>query len=212
MKKRAILIGILMCLLMNCQKAPAQSQEVTQLLLNIEKLIQFKQILSDMKKGYEILNGGYTTIKDLSKGNFTLHQTFLDGLLQVSPTVKNYKRVADIIRYQGLLLKEYKSAYARFSREGSFTPSELTYLKQVYKRLFKQSLKNLDELTTVLTAGKLRMSDDERLKAIDRIYADMEDKLEFLRHFNNKTTVLVIQRAREQKDVHTLESLSGINN
>jgi hypothetical protein len=51
----------------------AQSQEMQQLILNIEKLAQFKQILADMKKGYQILNGGYKAVKDLSKGNFNLH-------------------------------------------------------------------------------------------------------------------------------------------
>ena len=86
----------------------AQTDEIAQLLLNVEKLAQFKQILSDMKKGYEILNGGYNTIKDLSQGNFSLHKTFLDALMEVSPTVKKYKRVADIINYQVILVKEYK--------------------------------------------------------------------------------------------------------
>ncbi len=65
--------------------------------------------------------------------------------------------------------------------------------------MFKESLQNLDDLATVLTANKLRMSDDERLKAIDGIFADMEDKLEFLRYFNNKATVLAIQRARNTR-------------
>jgi len=42
-------------------------------------------------------------------------------------------------------------------------------------------VKNLDELAMVITAGKLRMSDDERLQAIDRIYASIEDQFSFLR-------------------------------
>ncbi len=41
-------------------RATAQSNEVTQLLLNVEKLTQFKQILSDMKKGYQILSKATT--------------------------------------------------------------------------------------------------------------------------------------------------------
>ncbi|RNL88553.1 TerB family tellurite resistance protein [Sinomicrobium pectinilyticum] len=193
-------------------RATAQSNEVTQLLLNVEKLTQFKQILSDMKKGYQILSKGYNTIRDLSQGNFTLHQVFLDELMRVSPTVRNYKRVADIIRYQGLLVKEYKAAFSRFQKDGNFNPEELAYLKKVYDRLFKESLQNLDDLATVLTANKLRMSDDERLKAIDGIFADMEDKLEFLRYFNNKTMVLAIQKAREQQDIRTLELIYGVHN
>ena len=45
----------------------AQSKEVQQLLLDIEKLAQFKQILTDLKKGYQIVSTGYSTIKNLSE-------------------------------------------------------------------------------------------------------------------------------------------------
>ncbi|MFK4985512.1 hypothetical protein ACI4B7_27170, partial [Klebsiella pneumoniae] len=72
----------------------AQSDEVQQLLLNIEKLAQFKKILKNMKNGYQIIFKGYTAVKDISQGNFNLHKTFLDGLMQVSPAVKKYKRIA----------------------------------------------------------------------------------------------------------------------
>src|SRR5689334_17359441 len=88
-------------------RANGQAQEVQQLLLNVEKLAQLKSILADLKKGYEIVSTGYSTIKNLSEGNFNLHQAFLDGLLQVSPTVRNYRRIADIIRSQISLVKEY---------------------------------------------------------------------------------------------------------
>jgi hypothetical protein len=59
----------------------AQSDEVQQLLLNIEKLAQFKKILKNMKNGYQIIFKGYTAVKDTSQGNFNLHKTFLDGLM-----------------------------------------------------------------------------------------------------------------------------------
>lgn len=212
MKKLILILGIALFSLALANKAMAQTDEIAQLLLNVEKLAQFKQILSDMKKGYKILNGGYNTIKDLSQGNFSLHKTFLDALMEVSPTVKNYKRVADIINYQVILVKEYKSAFNRFKRDNNFNEQELAYLGRVYENLFKQSLNNLDDLVTIITANKLRMSDDERLKAIDKIFADMQDKLLFLRHFNNNTTVLAVQRAKERNDANTMRLIYGINN
>lgn len=210
MTRKMICTAILFVGLLVPPKLTAQSNELVQLTLNIEKLAQFRQILSDMKKGYQILSTGYNAVKDLSQGNFTLHQVFLDGLMQVSPTVRDYKRVADIIRYQGYLVKEYKAAYSRFRKDGNFKTDELQYLSRVYNRLFNGSMQNLDDLITVLTANKLRMSDDQRLEYIDDIFSDMEDKLEFLRHFNDRTTVLAIQRAREKKDISTLELIYGL--
>ena len=211
MKKLVILI-LMVFLVFVSDQANAQSAEIQQLILNIEKLSQFKKILSDMKKGYELLSGGYKTVKDMSEGNFNLHKTFLDALMQVSPVVKNYKRVGDIVNFQMLLVRESKNGLNRFIKSDSFTPNEIKYFEKVYGNLLSQSLRNLDELTMVITADKLRMSDDERLQAIDEIYLQMQDKLLFLRDFNKSSSVLVLQRAKEAKDVYASKELQELKN
>ena len=190
-------------------KVVAQSTEIQQLLLNVEKLAQLKKILSNMKKGYEIVSTGYNTIKDISKRNFNIHQAFLDGLIQVSPAVRKYKKIAEIISYQTQLVKEYKSAFRRFDASNLFNTNEIRYMDNVYTNLFNKSLQNLEELTMVITAGKLRMSDDERINAIDRIYNDIADKLVFLRTFNKENNVLAIQRGREMVDTKVSKKLNG---
>lgn len=198
-------VGILVCLVtLSGAKANAQSFEVQQLLLNWEKLTQMKNILSDMKKGYEIISHGYNSVKNIASGNFNLHETFIDGLLLVNPEIKKYKRVADIIAYQKDILSEYKSAYSRFKNADTFNQKELDYLGKVYKQLNNQSIDNLDELTTILTSSKLRMSDDERLQAIDRIFEDTEDKLQFLRSFNKQASILSLQRLKDKSDIRGL--------
>ncbi|WP_345954636.1 TerB family tellurite resistance protein [Mucilaginibacter sp. PAMB04168] len=185
----------------------AQSQEIQQLLLNVEKLTQFKAILSDMQRGYTILNEGYGQVKDLTQGNFSLHQVFLDGLLQVNPEIRKYARVADLLADQASILSEYKKAKSRFAGSGRFNAAELDYLTQVYAGLTKAALRNLNELADVVTASKLRMSDDERLRAIDRLYADTHDQLQFLRSFNRRTSLLQMQRQNEQNDIDHLKKL-----
>lgn len=181
--------------------ASAQTQEVKQLLLNVEKLSQLKNILSDMKSGYEIVSKGYNAVKDISEGNFKLHEVFLDGLMLVSPEVKKYRRVADIISYQKNIISEYKSAFRRFNASENFNVAELAYLDKVYGQLLDQSVDNLDELVMVITSAKLRMSDDERLQAIDRIFLDVQDKLIFLRDFNSKATSLSLAREKQKSDL-----------
>lgn len=205
------ILAIFVCI-SSAKVAKAQVQEMQQLILDIEKLTQLKGILSDMKTGYQIYQQGYGSISQLSKGNFDLHSVYLNGLLSINPTVKNYGRVADIITQQVSLVSEYKSAYRQFRQSGSFNASELNYMNNVYTQLVNQSLQNLDDLTNVLTAGKLRMSDDERMRAIDRIYASSTDKLQFLRHFNRQGILLNIQRSKDVGDTRTVKQLYGINN
>ena len=207
---KSLIIFLLLTIQISSNALFAQSTEAQQLLLNVEKLAQLKKILSNMKKGYEIVSTGYNTIKDISKGNFNLHDAFLNALLQVSPRVRKYKRVADIITCQSQIVKEYKSAFNRFKSTNLFNSSEITYMEDVYKNLFNKSLQNLDELGIVITAGKLRMSDDERIAAIDRIYKDISDKLVFLRGFNNESSVLAVQRGKELVDTKLSEKLNGL--
>jgi hypothetical protein len=188
-----------------------QTQEATQLLLNYEKLKQLEEILDNMYKGYKILSQGYNRIKDIAEGNYSLHHVFLDGLLQVSPVVRNYRKIPEIVNYQLRMVAEQRDAYMRFRDDANLTESEISYLSEVYGQLITESLKNLEALTMVITASKLRMNDDERLAAIDRIHADMEDKLVFLRDFNNSTQLLIIQRAKERSGITTLRKLNDVN-
>jgi hypothetical protein len=189
----------------------SQSDEAKQLLLDVEKLTQMKQILKDLYKGYEIVSKGYNRIKDISQGNFNLHQAFLDALMQVSPAVKKYKRVADIISAQSMLVKEYKNAFKRFKGSNLFNDREINYMAGVYSSLFNKSLECLDELLMVITANKLRMSDAERFAAIDRIFDDIQDKLSFLRTFNRSTTTLAVQRGKESIDIKMSQQLYNVH-
>jgi hypothetical protein len=131
--------------------------------------------------------------------------------MEVSPAVKKYKRIADIIALQGTIVKEYKSAFSRFIKINLFNEKEINYMSEVYKNLFDKSVQSLDELLMVITANTLRMSDDERFTAIDRIFKDMEDKLSFLRNFNRSTTVFAMQRGKETIDTKMSQQLYGVH-
>jgi len=191
-------------------RVSAQEFEIQQLLLNVEKLAQLKSILQKMYDGYEVISKGYQTIKNISEGNFNIHDVFLESLLAVRPAVQKYKRVADIVQYQIQIVKEYQASYSYFKNDKNFTPSEIDYISRVYANLFNQSVNNLDDLLMVVTAGKLRMSDDERIKAIDGIYDSIVEQLGFLRSFNSNAYVLSLQRTKEKKEVDLSRILYGI--
>jgi hypothetical protein len=208
--KRIRRYGLVVWLMCLCGLgASAQSHEAKQLMLNVEKLSQLKNILSDMKKGYTVVSQGYSKVKDIASGNFSLHEVFLDGLMAVSPEVKKYRRVADIISAQKTIVSEYRAALGAFRGADVFNVSELDYLGNVYASLFDASLQNLEDLAMVITSSKLRMSDEERLRAIDRIFLDVSDKLEFLRDFNQGAVVLFNQKQKEKREIGQLKTYYG---
>ena len=212
MKKTTIVLSFLLfaAIIPNWVQAQSIAQELEQLQLDYQKLAGLKSILKQMYQGYEIVDKGYSAVKDVSKGNFTLHEAFLDGLMVVSPTVRKYPRVADIINDQAELVSEYRSAYGSFKQDPHFNPDEISYMTDVYDHLVSSSLSNLNTLTTIMSDNKLRMTDNERLQAIDRVSAAGHDQLTFLRQFNTNTQTVAIQRAQQANDQQTLKKLYGI--
>jgi hypothetical protein len=212
MKRKIKILTLLTLICSGCCKTQAQSFEIQQLILDWEKLMQLKGIYKDAIKGYDILSAGYKAVSDISQGNFDLHKLFLDGLLKASPVVRKYQKVNDIINCELQIIAEYGKAFNRFKSDKNFSPDEIIYISKVYNNLINESVKGLSDLTSVITDGVLRASDDERLSAIDGLDREMQNRLSFLRYFNNNTTVLALQRAREKNDANTIKNIYGIKN
>lgn len=209
--KKLILLMFTLTITLYANLLRGQSHETQQLILNWEKLQTLEKMLDNMYMGYKILDKGYNTIKKIAEGDYSIHQAFLDGLMAVNPSVRNYKRIPFIIEYQKLLIAEYKRAWSRFKNDPNLTIDEIFYIESVYKFIIQASVRNLDDLAMIITATKLRMSDDERMRAIDNIFYDMENRMVFLRGFNNDTRLLAIQRAFANNDQQSVKKLYGTN-
>jgi hypothetical protein len=184
---------------------------IEQLALDYQKLAGLKNILGQLYNGYGVLTKGYGAVKSVAQGNFSLHEAFLDGLYLVSPAVRKYPRVSDIINDQAALVREYKQAYGSFRQDKHFSPGELDYMLKVYNNLLSASLKNINDLAMVVTESQLRMSDAERLTAIDRIYLESHNELSYLRKYNDQAAQMSGLRARTEADRQGVKSMYGIN-
>ena len=54
------------------------------------------------------------------------------------------------------------------------------------------------------------MKDDERLKRIDDLYTDMQDKYSFAKYFQSSVQTLAFSRAKGINDINTSKLLYGI--
>lgn len=212
--KIALTLLLLLQLLILCP-APSRAQSVAQCLrqlaLDYQKLSGLKSMLRQMYTGYAVLRQGYLAVGAVSRGNYQLHEAFLDGLLIASPTIRADPRAAGIIEDQRQLMHEYAAGWSAFRHDQHFNPEELSYLLAVYHNLISQSLQNLNDLSLVLSDGKLRMSDAERLAAIDRIYQQSHDQLSFLRSFNDRNRRLALFRAAANEDRLAVKTLYDTN-
>ena len=198
---------IILCLLGSGSVAVAQSYELQRLILDIQKLEEIKKTLSGLYKSYEILEKGYTAIREISKGSFQLHNAFLGSLREASPPVKKYYKVSQIIARQLEVVHLSRSALHRYEGSDLLSGAEQDFLTNVYGKIINRSFENLGSLLDVLGAGTLRMSDAERLSAIDRIDRDTGQQLSDARWFTRQSLGLTSARQAEAGD---LESVRGL--
>ena len=187
-------------------------QKKTQKKYLIEQIVAFKIYLGYVQKGYSIARKGLTTIGNIKKGDFSLHNDFLSSFKSVNPTIRNYSKVPDIVAFQVKIIQSYKSTYKYVQSISLYSPAEIDFIYRVFSNLIDNSSNDLDELITVVTANELEMKDDERLKRIDAIYASIQDKYAFAKNFGDEAKVLAVQKAKDKNNLETSRKLYGIKN
>ncbi|HET6253283.1 MAG TPA: TerB family tellurite resistance protein [Puia sp.] len=192
------------------------AQSIADLLIQLEldeqKLSSMKNTLQEMYQGYTELKQGYTRIRDIAKDNFNLHAVFLDALLAISPAVRGDPRITTIINSEYSIVSGYRTANARWTAAGVFNGQELEYIISTYSALLQRCLQSVEELTMVLTADQLRMSDAERMQAIGRINADTQAQLTMMQQLDNTLSIQTAQRLKEAGDINTLKALYDLPN
>ncbi|MGY3054018.1 hypothetical protein ACVWYG_002221 [Pedobacter sp. UYEF25] len=176
------------------------SQKKTQKKYLLQQIAALQVYISYAKKGYEIVGSGLQTVRDITGGEFGLHNAFITELKKVSPTIRNDVRVAEIIETQASIVR----AFNAIKNHKSFSKDQLIYVSEVSDGIITECYTDLEELLLVITSGKLEMKDDERLKRLNDIYERMLDKSSFTQSFCGDATLMIRQKEMEQ---HTIDNL-----
>lgn len=186
------------------------NQKATQKKYLLQQIAALQVYLGYAKKGYNIATSGINTIRNIKNGDFNLHRDFFNRLKNVNPAIRRYAKVADIIAYQAKIIKQTKVTLQQIRATKQFTEAELDYCKQVFDTLLDECIKTVEELILVTTSGELEMKDDERLKRIDGLYADVQDKYSFACSFSEDMGLLAVQRLGEQMEINRSKLINGI--
>ncbi len=185
-------------------------QKKTQKKYLLQQIVALQVYIGYAKKGYNIASKGIATVRSIKNGDFNLHRDFFSSLKNVNPKIKKYSKIADIIAYQVRIINETKRTLQGIRETKQFTTEELDYCKQVFDNLLEECVKTIDELFMVITSGELEMKDDERLKRIDKLYADMQDKYSFCSSFSEEMGLLSVQRMGEQMEINRSKILNDL--
>lgn len=198
---------ILICLIIPALLLPAftQAQQKTML----EQIAALQVYLGWLKKGNNILKDGTNIIGAIKKGDLTLHTSRFDSLKAVSPGIRNSDKVKAILHLHQAMSDARPLLLRKAAESGQFSAAEITELRQRCTGLAEESGKDIDELLLVITPGKVSMTDDERIRVVDRLYTQMQQKYTAQKQLNRYVIALADQRQRGTKDAEILREVFG---
>ena len=162
-------IILLFTLLIPVAATQAQSKKQRKALL--EQIVKLQIYLGYVKKGYNILDKGLTTIGSVKNGDWTLHRLFLDKRKLVSPKVKSYTRIAAIITAQSQLVGRHRAWQDQMAAFPETAAAKTAYYHHRTGQMLDQTAALLQELLLLLTDGQYQMTDTERIDRIEQVYA-----------------------------------------
>ena len=186
-------------------------QKKTQIKYLVSQIAAYQVYATYVEKGYAIAKKGLTAIQNIKKGDFSLHDEYFTSLKNVNPKIKLYWKVADIIALQIKIVQGYHRQKNALLQSSQLTSDEISYCNSVFINLLDGCTHIIDQLILLVTDGSLQMKDDERIKRIDALHAEIKDKYVFEQHFTNEANELSIQRFIDANDVRTGMALMNIS-
>jgi hypothetical protein len=185
-------------------------QKKTQKQYLIQQIGLLQVYLGYLKKGYDIVDKGLDLVNDIKNGDFSLHNNYFGALEKVSPSVKQYIKIAGIMAYMEQIQQVYRDDIIIAGTSGKFIATEMDYAENVYTNLIAEAADIIVQLTSLLTDGVYQLKEAERLQRIDALYSDMQDKYAFARSFATENKGLWLSRTKSEQDVLLLQRLHRI--
>jgi len=164
---------------------------------------------SYIQKGYQVAQDGLHSIGSLSDGEFKLHTGHLDALYIVNPKIRGMAEVKDILIMQTEMLS-MQSRLGKQLGKSTMTTLEQRYYQAVFGRVLDNCLSDLEQLNDLMRNGGLAMRDDERVSAVNRLHADMQDKYTFCRRLQTQALLSAGRLQKEQGEVKMSRIIYGL--
>src|ERR1700754_935864 len=119
-----------------------------------------------VEKGYAILETGLAAIRNLQSGEFDLHKVFYDRLSGINPAIGKMGEETEIVSLETAVAQRCADALRRYRQNHRIDAGEFDYISQVYGVILDAGQQVVDLLQDLLTAGRLKLSDDERMERI----------------------------------------------
>ena len=196
---------------------PARAQLPAVISAPIAETISRRQITHQAVSGTllargKALAGSMTAVSGQIKGvvdrTRQLHDQWYSSLLAISAGVRGYRRVQEIYNHQAGMIALYGASLADLRRRG-LSPDQLAGAAAIYQSLLAENVGLLGELLGVMSAGRAKMTDPERLEFINGIADKMGGQHDLMNYYTGKCRAMATLQAQAANDRASLHALLG---
>lgn len=162
----------------------------------LEQIAALRTYLITAEKGYQLVENGLHTIRDIKNEEFGLHSTYFSSLSAVNPVIRNMPEAAEVVRTQKAVLDRYAGALIQWQGSPWLSPAEKGVLDQSNKNLISIGGEVAKRLFNVLSDSVYKMSDGERMHSIGMLAEGVKQQAREVERFIQATDWLISQRQK----------------
>lgn len=165
---------------------------------------------SYLKKGYKIMEDGWNTVHDWKNGELMLHTSYISSLGKVNPKIKG-EQIDAIQNLADKLLSGCATLQQDAIQSEVLNDEEISYLKSMLKGYMEETTEDINELNLVITDGKLSMTDDQRMKQVDRLYGRTVKVFKQFKSLDRNARSVIAGRKENELHHQELRQWTGMN-
>lgn len=190
--------NIIFSLILFSFSLPAAGQQRLRPLM--ERVVLLQAYMELTQQGYHTLNQGWSTVQQISRGEWDLHTAFFDSQQRVSTIVKQNQAVDKVRKDQQAIIAQYPKVMKLIAMP-QFRRDEQIYFRKVAARLIEAAATDLHSLNGLLTNGYFRMRDAERLKRIHELQISVTDTRKRFLTFYSDLQIMAQIRSMNDNDL-----------
>lgn len=188
----------------------AVSAQAKQDRVMLQQIALLKTYGGYLQKGYKIAKDGLNFIGRMKSGEFNLHSLFFEGLQLVSPRLRDYQKVHDIIEMSSNIFTVKQNLDYHLNGD-LFHGSEKDYIRRALVRVAEDTTEDIKILYDVLTDDTIAADDAQRIARIDALAKEMQGRYLFVKRFNDEALLLIAARQREASEASQSRRLYNLN-
>lgn len=165
---------------------------------------------SQLREGYNLVRDSTGIIGASASGELGLHKDFFDRLKAVDPKLVNSGKVESVLRLHSAMEKQRTYTWRALNGSDLLNNVEKQQARILLDGLAKSSGNELHDMQITLSSGMLELTDDERIKRIDKIYRSTQEIYKV--HSNTLPRLISLLQERQQynRELELLRRMHGL--